>query len=217
MRCYFKGCLEDGVTREHVPPKSFFPDGERTNLLTVPSCEKHNNDKKEDDFYVLSHICLGASKKNRARDIFMKKVVGQLNFNNQAMGRMIAKDSVMLSNGNVAYKVDEERFDNFFTSLTCGVLYSYYKESIPSGLSVRHIFHSLYDEDETMHEKAIKEEALNLYFGNMAKKMGFGEKLANNKNIYDVGMVGFSGYEGGIVVAHTFFGVFKVLSIVDND
>jgi len=32
--CYM--CERTATTREHVPPKSFFPEGYRTNLVTVP-------------------------------------------------------------------------------------------------------------------------------------------------------------------------------------
>jgi hypothetical protein len=40
MSCYM--CEENSTTREHVPPRAFFPQGFRTNLWTVPSCERHN-------------------------------------------------------------------------------------------------------------------------------------------------------------------------------
>lgn len=52
--CYF--CDKLGSTREHVPPKGVFPIGERTNLLTVPSCEEHNTWKTEDDTYLIQNI-----------------------------------------------------------------------------------------------------------------------------------------------------------------
>ncbi|AXH64146.2 MULTISPECIES: hypothetical protein [Providencia] len=44
-RCYY--CGNPATTREHVPPKCFFPKG--SNLITVPSCEIHNNDKSHID------------------------------------------------------------------------------------------------------------------------------------------------------------------------
>lgn len=43
--CYF--CGEQKETREHVPPKCFFSPGH--NLITVPSCKKHNNQKSDLD------------------------------------------------------------------------------------------------------------------------------------------------------------------------
>ena len=60
--CYF--CGQPATSREHVPPKVFFPDEEdsltgvsrRENLITVPSCTKHNTDKSQLDEYIYSVI-----------------------------------------------------------------------------------------------------------------------------------------------------------------
>lgn len=43
--CYWCGenLPLDSNTKEHVPPFTFFPKGHRENLMTVPSCLKHNN------------------------------------------------------------------------------------------------------------------------------------------------------------------------------
>lgn len=52
MYCYF--CGRPSIGAEHVPPKSFFIKGKRENLITVPSCELHNQDKSKDDEYIRS-------------------------------------------------------------------------------------------------------------------------------------------------------------------
>ncbi|MFD1628111.1 hypothetical protein [Azospirillum griseum] len=39
--CVYCG-VEAGTTRDHVPPKSIFPPGDRKDLVTVPACEKCN-------------------------------------------------------------------------------------------------------------------------------------------------------------------------------
>lgn len=55
MTCY--RCEEEGTTtREHVPPLAFFPEGFRTNLWTVPSCEEHNLGNSRDVEYVRNVI-----------------------------------------------------------------------------------------------------------------------------------------------------------------
>ena len=73
MQCYYQGCTKKGITKEHIPPRSFFPKGEKEQLLTVKSCEIHNNRKATDDQYVLAQICMSASSSNREREIFKKK------------------------------------------------------------------------------------------------------------------------------------------------
>ena len=62
MSCSYQGCQRRGTTREHIPPKSFFPKDQRNQLLTVKSCELHNNKKSSDDIYVLAQICMNASR-----------------------------------------------------------------------------------------------------------------------------------------------------------
>jgi hypothetical protein len=53
-KCY--RCDADGVTREHVPPFSFFPEDFRINLWTVRSCEEHNISNSQDVEYVRNII-----------------------------------------------------------------------------------------------------------------------------------------------------------------
>src|SRR5689334_16121651 len=54
MKCYM--CDAEATTREHVPPKSFYPKGHRNDLLTVPSCYAHNHDQSLDIEYVRNVI-----------------------------------------------------------------------------------------------------------------------------------------------------------------
>ncbi len=52
--CYM--CRAPATSREHAPPKSFFPLAYRTNLVTVPSCDEHNLENSEDVEYVRNVI-----------------------------------------------------------------------------------------------------------------------------------------------------------------
>lgn len=54
--CY--ACEALATTREHVPPRAFFPSGFRENLWTVPSCALHNLDNSLDVEYVRNVICV---------------------------------------------------------------------------------------------------------------------------------------------------------------
>lgn len=94
MNCYFQGCAKKGVTKEHIPPRSFFPEDERMQLLTVKSCKEHNNAKSKDDLYVLAQICMNASPSNRAREVWLDRVSPQLSHNDSALRRLLSKDSI---------------------------------------------------------------------------------------------------------------------------
>ena len=48
-KCYM--CSDNETSREHTPPRGFFPTNHRVNLITVPSCSVHNEDTSKDDEY----------------------------------------------------------------------------------------------------------------------------------------------------------------------
>ncbi len=62
-------CDQPASTREHVPPRSFFPKGERTNIWTVPSCRTHNLDNDLHVEYVRNVIATQLGTNARAEQI----------------------------------------------------------------------------------------------------------------------------------------------------
>jgi hypothetical protein len=71
-------CTAKAVTKEHVPPKSFFPPDKRQKLFTVPSCWRHNNDNSEDVAYVRNIIALDINTNDTARLISNNKAIPSL-------------------------------------------------------------------------------------------------------------------------------------------
>ena len=65
--CYW--CGKEASTREHVPPKCFFPDSvdsegkkiNRSQLITVWACREHNNKKSDFDEYIRNRIVIAAN------------------------------------------------------------------------------------------------------------------------------------------------------------
>lgn len=213
MTCYFQGCTETGITREHIPPRSFFPDGEKDQLLTVKSCEKHNNAKSKDDLYVLAQICMNASPSNRAREVFMNKVAPQLEFNNGALRKKLAEGAVPLDNGAVKYKVDVERLDDFFTALSCGIIYKSCGSSLPANYKISHIYHNFRSEADS--ETREIGNAINTYYsGKPMDIMEFGDPDTKNERIYTVTIFGIPKFQSSITIVHRLFGVFKVTSML---
>jgi len=213
MTCYFQGCTAKGITREHIPPRSFFPDGEKEQLLTVKSCERHNNAKSKDDLYVLAQICMNASPNNRAREVFMERVVPQLEFNNGALRRRLAEGAVSLNHGTVKYKVDIARLDDFFTALSCGLIFKSCGSSLPANYSISHIYHNFRNEaDSEMHRI---EDAINTFYdGRPMAFMEFGDPDTKNERIYTATIFGVPGFKSSITIVHRFFGVFRVTSML---
>lgn len=212
MRCYFQGCTEKGVTKEHIPPRSFFPDGEKLQLLIVKSCKAHNNAKSTDDLYVLAQICMNASPSNRAREVFQNKVNPQLSHNNDALRRMLVKNAVMVE-GAVAYPVDVTRFDDFFTALSCGLIYKSQKAQLPSNYNIGHIYHR-FNSDEDKEQSEIESNIDRFYDEKPLAFMSFGNPDTRNERIYTCEIHGLPDYQGSITIVHRFFGVFKATSML---
>lgn len=213
MTCYFQGCTEHGITKEHIPPRSFFPDGEKEQLLTVKSCEKHNNAKSKDDLYVLAQICMNASPSNRAKEVFMNKIAPQLSFNNDALRKRLANGAAPLGNGAVKYKVEMARLEEFFTALSCGLIYKSCGSSLPANYMISHVFHNFQDEENSQMREI--EDAINTFYsGKPMDFMEFGAPDTRNERIYTVTIFGIPKFQSSITIVHRFFGVFKVTSIL---
>lgn len=75
-------CESEATSNEHAPPKCLFPerkdttDGKdyRINLITVPSCEKHNSSKSHHDEYLLYALSGSYTSSNIGLDQFLTKV-----------------------------------------------------------------------------------------------------------------------------------------------
>lgn len=213
MSCYFQGCTAKGATKEHIPPRLFFPDGEKEQLLTVKSCEQHNNAKSKDDLYVLAQICMNASPSNRAREVWEYKVVPQLEFNNGALRKRLAAGAVPLSSGVVKYKVDVARLDDFFSALSCGIVSKTCKAALPKNYRIGHIYHNFVGGGDPAVQ-AIEAGIENFYSGEPMDFMTFGEPGTKNERIYTATIFGIPGYQSSITIVHLFFGVFKVTSML---
>ena len=67
-------CHRKATSKEHVPPKGFFPDEMRKNLITVPSCDVHNNKKTGDDEWLMILISTSIATSDLARDKIFPKL-----------------------------------------------------------------------------------------------------------------------------------------------
>jgi len=79
-------CSEPATTREHVPPRCFFPkqkdfnDGKnyRDEPMVVPSCHEHNTEKSKDDEYTFMMMLIYFKNNPTAKKLFETKVVQRM-------------------------------------------------------------------------------------------------------------------------------------------
>jgi len=212
--CY--KCGQPATTREHFPPKSFFPAGGNLQLKTVRSCFAHNNSKSGDDQYILTQICINAGKaENLAKQIFMRSVVPQLE-RSIAFREMLNRDAEWLENGARRYPVDIARFDNFFDSLSCAVFFDRFGcQFDPSTHTLRHIYMSLTSDDpyDQAHKQFIS-QAMSYFFQHHREQIEHFDAARIDEIVYANDVLAPAGITASVTIGHSFYGVFEVISLM---
>jgi hypothetical protein len=99
-QCY--ACEAPATNREHAPPLCFYPKAKdlsagapdlRRNLITVPSCDDHNNPKSQDDEYTACAIVLNAEGSGLALESLASRWIRVLLRNEGALGRRLFAQS----------------------------------------------------------------------------------------------------------------------------
>jgi hypothetical protein len=112
------------------------------------------------------------------------------------------------------YKVDTARCDRFFNALSCGIVFKACSEKLPVEYSIEHIYHNFSDLEETTEEKDFKKFVLAHCSGEPLAILDFGRVRALNTSVYSVKVFGVPGFRSSITIAHDFFGVFRVTSML---
>lgn len=211
-KCYFKGCQAQPTTDEHAPPKSFFPKDKRINLITVPSCKEHNNYKSHDDLYVLAQVTMNSSPKNRARDVFMKSISPQLEYNQNALRNYLVAGSQKSLLGGVSYKVENKRVGDFFDALCFAVFTKATGTQLPEEYKTGHIYHNLQDCRPLSLYWIFKKFSSFMYKWGLKRARSNNQVNCANKEIYQAEIFGVTGRP--ITITHVFYGHFRVTSFL---
>jgi hypothetical protein len=117
-------CAENPTTKEHVPPKTFFPTGYRKNLWTVPSCSIHNNDNSLDVEYTGNCIINALESTGSALEQSQIKVFKA--FDRRASVRLGTLENpklIRLPSGEltVTFRVNTDRVTSVMEAIAFGV------------------------------------------------------------------------------------------------
>ncbi|MBV6465511.1 MAG: hypothetical protein PGMFKBFP_00790 [Anaerolineales bacterium] len=114
--CYM--CDMPATSREHVPPRCFFPEQKdvgknyRKNLLAVPSCDLHNSEKSKDDEYVQFVITIHYENYPVAQQQFSTKIMRAVRRKPSMFGFLKNLFPItVFGKPSAAFSVDRERFD----------------------------------------------------------------------------------------------------------
>ncbi|QHG09286.1 hypothetical protein GSF12_04950 [Moraxella osloensis] len=120
--CYYCGIKlqPNTLTKEHVPPKVFFPNTDRDNLITVPSCHLHNSGKSNDDEYLFQMLSIQILANEKGQNLGTEKGVASIRRNRKFMKELAKNASVVYvdeeKNGKLkptfAFNIDDTRISN---------------------------------------------------------------------------------------------------------
>ena len=137
--CYM--CERAATSKEHVPPKCFFPELKdapvgfdlRKNLITVPSCDLHNSAKSSDDEFFLLIVSAQHCGSYYKDAHFESKVMRAFNRSPNRFISMIEDLTPVECTGldgeqfeSAMFKVDLDRFDKVAHHLACGIYYYHF-------------------------------------------------------------------------------------------
>ena len=140
-KCIYCGSKE-GLTKDHIPPKSLFVNPRPSNLITVPCCNHCNNSFSMDDEYmqVMFSMRLGVHKKNAVKKNWDKILRNLGRSESKGFYQSIIKsikqvdvktmDDIQL--GKIStYEIDYNRITNVSDRIIKGLYYTTKKEILP--------------------------------------------------------------------------------------
>ena len=120
--CY--ACPQPGTSREHVPPKNLFPLNFRSNLITVPSCDKHNSAKSGDD-ELFRHVVAAAEGTNEFALEVYEPVIRSFERRPHILPTFMpgVQQAVTTEGETIGCRVDQKRFERSVRSIVRALYY----------------------------------------------------------------------------------------------
>jgi hypothetical protein len=212
--CYM--CDELAVSKEHAPPRCFFPGrGAGLQLKTVHSCDLYNGQKSGDDIYVLAHICMNASRSgNLPEQLFLRSVAPQV-LKKERFRDLLADGGQHIGEG-VAYPVDVRRFDSFFDHLSAAMYRMHFGESYAyARRPMRHLYPNfqashLEQQKETVGLAAMTKS----FFSAFAPETVTFVSAKIQDPVYELKIAAPLGNTHKMTFVHNLYGIFEVITII---
>lgn len=213
-QCYI--CGRKATTKEHFPPKCFFPKKANLNLSTVPSCTKHNNEKSKDDQYFFTQILINTARENNLPKLrFIESIVPQLRYSPR-FKNLITCGSISLGDGTRAYPVDDTRMKNVMDGICHAIYFTKFKKLLDiNKFQVRHEFLNFTSEDVTRESVVMPFMGKVIDFlDQFSCKVEYHEADKVDEVVYSYRMAAPCGPDASITLLHNFYGSFDVVSLL---
>lgn len=168
LYCVYCGSAP-AVTKDHVPPKSFFPKPRPSDLITVPACQSCNQDPGKDEEFFLATFMFSEAGVSPAGKRLWDEKLHRMYEKNLGLKKRIASSlhdidlftpSGLYIGRRLAVEQDEVRFARVVSKIVRGLYYHEYQEPIPASTEI--ICHLLQNSSEVSE---VAKFASQLHFG----------------------------------------------------
>ena len=155
-------CTRPATSREHVPPRCLFPPGNesRKALISVPSCDEHNNGKSTDDDFISQVLALASGAKSSAVALTIDRVTRAVQRAPKLMQHLLSfpvgvlchDQSEELRVESLGLKLDMSRFDDHMSTCARALYFDRTKSKFFGVISVITSF-TLYAATDVQHRQ----------------------------------------------------------------
>ena len=215
-KCYM--CDNISTSNEHAPAQSFFPNGMKNNLITVPSCQTHNEDTSVDDEYVRNVITMSIENNQTSIEHFFNKTLRSFERNPKQTSDYHTKvnfppfhslKKVSYNNINVdTFQINRIRFDRIIRKIAYALFYKEYGYTWERLLAVTTNQFKMAD---------MTNDHLGEIFENLSDDLNELELKGENPLVFNYAFIDMVGGEYDKALFMMFYEGFPFLIIPDND
>lgn len=135
---------------EHVPPQCIFRKPLPSNLIKVPSCDKHNSKKSKDDEYFRWFIATACAENKEAEKLINEKVIKGFKRRPKLLHEIwkgARKNISIYSDGGIfigekpGFVIDSKRIQNSLNQMCRGLFYKHFKLKLPREYGLEDFIH----------------------------------------------------------------------------
>jgi hypothetical protein len=160
--CYMCDSIE--TSREHTPPLCFFPEANeigqdlRRNLITVPSCARHNSQKSKDDEFLRSVILMTPGINEAKKHLFFGKLLPAASRKPHVYKSFFADKGTVVQGKGRALKIDRIRFNNCIDHMVRAIFFDAFKHkwSLPISITSPNFFSGISSDKMVPHQPTLQ-------------------------------------------------------------
>lgn len=157
-------CDSVATSREHVPPSCFFPEAKeigrdlRRNLITVPSCDRHNSHKSKDDEFLRSAILMTAGINKAGQHQFFGKLLPAAARVPHTYKSFFADKGTVAQGKGRALQIDRKRFNSCIDHFARAIFFDAYKRKwqLPISIISPNFFSGIDSDQMVPHKPTVK-------------------------------------------------------------